>query len=110
MSIWIIITAFKLAKRGADDLTDINPVDSMVLEDIRIKIFNLEHVNGVEDLKIRASGRQLFLEAHLSVEDHISVIHAHEITKAIIKNKAVSIIDLNTISFLPKPINFKIAV
>jgi len=83
LSIWIIISAYKLAKKGVDDLTDINPVDSRVLEDIRIKIFDLDHVNGVEDLKIRASGRQLFLEAHLSVEDHISVIHAHEITKAI---------------------------
>ncbi len=83
LSIWILLSAYKLAKSGIDDLTDINPVDSMLLEDIRIKIFNLDHVNGVEDLKIRASGRQLFLEAHLSVEDHISVIHAHEITKSI---------------------------
>ncbi|MFX1339634.1 MAG: cation diffusion facilitator family transporter [Promethearchaeota archaeon] len=83
LSTWIIISSFKLAKKGADDLTDINPVDSRLLEEIRIKIFNLDHVNGVDDLKIRASGRQLFFEAHLSVEDHISVIHAHEITKAI---------------------------
>jgi len=83
LSVWIIITAYKLTKSGVDDLVDINPVDSRVLEEIRSSIFKLEHVNGVEDLKIRASGRQLFLEAHLSVEDHISVVHAHEITKKI---------------------------
>ena len=83
LSVWIIITAYKLTKSGVDDLVDTNPVDSRVLEQIRTKIFKLEHVNGVENLKIRASGRQLFLEAHLSVEDHISVVHAHEITKTI---------------------------
>jgi divalent metal cation (Fe/Co/Zn/Cd) transporter len=48
-----------------------------------LKIFDLEHVNGVLDLKLRVSGPNLFLEAQLSVEDHISVIHAHEITKSI---------------------------
>ncbi|MFX0071995.1 MAG: cation diffusion facilitator family transporter [Candidatus Hermodarchaeota archaeon] len=83
LSIWIIISAIKLTKGGVEDLVDFNPVDLFVLEEIRKKIFTLDHVNGIEDLKIRASGRQLYLEAHLSVEDHISVVHAHEITKNI---------------------------
>ncbi len=83
LSIFIIIGAIKLVKKGINDLTDTNPISILIIEEIRQKIFNLEHVNGVEDLKIRASGPNLFLEAHLSVEDHISVIHAHDITKTI---------------------------
>jgi cation diffusion facilitator family transporter len=83
LSIWIIIGALILAKKGINDLTDVNPFDSLILEDIRLNIFNLEHVIGVQDLRIRASGNNLFLETHLSVEDHISVIHAHEITQSI---------------------------
>ena len=83
LSIFIIIGAIKLVKKGINDLTDTNPINILILEEIRQNIFNLEHVNGIEDLKIRASGPNLFLEAYLSVEDHISVIHAHDITKFI---------------------------
>lgn len=83
LSVFIIIGAIKLVKNGINDLTDINPINILILEEIRQNIFNLEHVNGIEDLKIRASGPNLFLEAHLSVEDHISVVHAHDITKSI---------------------------
>ena len=83
LSIWILIGAFKLAKKGVKDLTDVNPISSLILEQIRLNIFDLDHVNAIEDLRIRASGIKLFLEAHLSVEDHISVIHANEIIKSI---------------------------
>jgi len=67
ISIWIIIGAFKLTKHGINDLSDINPINTLVLEDIRQKIFLLEHVNAIEDIKIRAYGRKLFLEVHLSL-------------------------------------------
>lgn len=83
LSIWIIIGALKLTKEGITDISDTNPIKSLILEDIRQKIFNLDHVHGVEDLKIRASGNKLFLEVHLSVEDHISLVRAHEITTSI---------------------------
>ncbi len=83
ISIWIIIGAFFLAKNGIKDLTDTNPINPLIIEEINAAIFNIDHVNSVEDLKIRASGNVLFLEVRLSVEDHISVVHAHEITKSI---------------------------
>ncbi|MBD3254870.1 MAG: cation diffusion facilitator family transporter [Candidatus Lokiarchaeota archaeon] len=83
ISIWIIIGALNLAKKGINDLTDVNPINSRILEDLRINIFSLEHVIAVQDLKVRATGNKLFIEVRLSVEDHISVIHANEITKSI---------------------------
>lgn len=83
LSIWILISAFRMAKKGIKDLTDVNPINSLILEQIRLNIFDLDHVNAIENLRIRASGITLFLEAHLSVEDHISVIHANDIIKSI---------------------------
>jgi cation diffusion facilitator family transporter len=83
LSCWIIIGALNLTKKGIKELTDENPINALILEEIRENIFYLDHVNGITDLKVRASGSKLFLEVHLSVEDHISVIHANEVTKSI---------------------------
>jgi len=83
LSILIIITSIILSKKGIKDLIDENPIKSAIIEEIRLSIFNLDHVNSVEDLKVRFSRNTLFLEIRLSVEDHISVVHANEITKTI---------------------------
>jgi len=83
LSVWIIIGAFKLAKKGIKELSDTNPISLITLEGIRKELFLLEHVIGVHELKTRVSGKTLFLEIHLSVEDHISVVHANEIIKSI---------------------------
>lgn len=83
LSIWIIFGAFRLAKSGVKELTDTNPINLLIIEELRQKIFQLEHVVGVHDIKIRSSGKALFLEVYLSVEDHISILHANEITKSI---------------------------
>lgn len=83
LSLWIIFSSIKLSKEGIENLIDVNPISSLILEEMRQNIFNLEHVNAVEDLKVRVSGNLLFLEIHLSVEDHISIAHADEIDKAI---------------------------
>jgi len=83
LSVWIIIGALKLAKGGVKELTDTNPISKIIIEELKQKIFVLDHVIGVHDIKIRTSGKSLFLEVHLSVEDHISIIHANEIIKSI---------------------------
>jgi len=83
LSILIIISSINISKEGIKDLIDVNPVNSLIIEEIKLSVFNLDHVNAVEELKVRFSGTTLFLEIRLSVEDHISVVHANEITKAI---------------------------
>ncbi|MEE9377881.1 MAG: cation diffusion facilitator family transporter [Candidatus Lokiarchaeia archaeon] len=93
LSAWIISGAVKLARDGIKELTDTNPVNLIIIEDLRQKIFRLEHVVGVHDIKIRTSGKTLFLEVHLSVEDHISIVHANEIIKAI-RNMSVKVFPL----------------
>ncbi|MFX1493993.1 MAG: cation diffusion facilitator family transporter [Promethearchaeota archaeon] len=83
LSIWIIFSAAFLLKKGIANLADVNPFSPYIIEEIKQKILQLEHVNAVDDMKIRASGDELFIDVRLSVEDHISIIHANEITKAI---------------------------
>lgn len=83
LSVWIIVSSIKIAIEGIKDVIDVNPIDAMILENLKVQIFNLDHVNGVRDVKVRSSGAKLFLEVHLSVEDHISIVHADEIIKAI---------------------------
>jgi len=83
ISIVIIISAFKLIKEGINNIIDINPVSAMVLTQLQDQILTLPHVNGVETIRIRASGNKLFLELNIAVEDHISVAHADEISKAL---------------------------
>ncbi|MFX1303773.1 MAG: cation diffusion facilitator family transporter [Promethearchaeota archaeon] len=83
LSVWIIIGAFRLAKKGIKELTDTNPISLVIIEELRQKIFLLEHVVGVHNIKIRTSGKTLFLEVQLFVEDHISIVHANEIIKSI---------------------------
>lgn len=83
LSIWIIFGAVKLSKDGIENLLDTNPINQMIIEDLKQNIFHLEHVNGVEEIKVRGIADTLFIEVHLSVEDHISVAHANEVSKSI---------------------------
>ncbi|UCC20146.1 MAG: cation diffusion facilitator family transporter [Promethearchaeota archaeon] len=83
LSVWIIIGALKLVKGGVKELTDTNPISTIIIEDLRKKIFALEHVIGVHSIKLRTSGKTLYLEVQLSVEDHISIVHANEIITSI---------------------------
>ncbi|MHA1669348.1 MAG: cation diffusion facilitator family transporter [Promethearchaeota archaeon] len=80
---WIIFMAIRLTKEGVKDLLDVNPISALILEEIKQKIFSLDHVNAVNGLKVRVSGDILFIEIHISVEDHIPLVHANEITKSI---------------------------
>lgn len=83
ISILIIISAILLVKNGIKDLIDVNPINMIILEDLKYQIFNLDHVNGVGNLRVRASGNTLFIEINLAVEDHISIAHANEINNFI---------------------------
>ncbi len=109
ISIFIIISAIKLIKVGVENLIDVNPISKLIINDLRNKILNLEHVNDVNNIKIRASGKNLFLEIQLAVEDHISIIHANEILTAIrsLSNelfphyKVETIVEMNPLSSEP---------
>jgi len=102
----IVYTALRLTKEGIDNLLDINPVSPVLIEEIKERISNLKHVNDINQFRIRASGNKLFIEVHLRVEDHISIVHADEITKAIRrlvefyfpKYDTESIIEMNPLS------------
>ncbi len=75
----IIAQSIKLIKKGIDELIDINPIDSKILLELKKDIFSIDHVNGVKEVKARASGSKLYLDIKINVEDHISIIHANRI-------------------------------
>lgn len=83
LSIWIIIGAFKLTREGIRELIDVNPFSELMVENLRVRIFNLGNVKAVHEVKLRASGSQLFIDVRLSVMDKISMVKAYEITKKI---------------------------
>ena len=83
LSIFIIFSSVKLTKEGIEELTDTNPLNTMVMRELREFINKISHVNGVEQIKVRTSGKKLFLDIILLVEDHISMAHADKITKSI---------------------------
>ncbi len=83
LAIIIIFTSLKLIKDGINNLLDVNPVRPKLIEEIKAIIKNLQNVNEINQFRIRASGNKLFIEVNLRVEDHISIVHADEITKAI---------------------------
>ena len=88
ISLWVIYGAIRLSYEGIKHLIDVNPISAVILEELRLNIFNLEYVNGVEDLRVRSSGNKLFFDIFLSVEDHISVAYARKIINSIrIMNK-----------------------
>jgi len=83
LSIWIIVGALNLARSGIKELIDTNPISTIIIEEMRQKIFALDHVLGVHNIKVRTSGKALYLEVQLSVEDHISIVHANGIITSI---------------------------
>jgi cation diffusion facilitator family transporter len=83
LSIFIIFSSVKLTKEGIEELTDTNPLNNMIMRELREFINKISHVNGVEQIKVRTSGKKLFLDIILLVEDHISMAHADKITKSI---------------------------
>ncbi len=83
LSGWIIVGALKLLRGGINALMDVNPVNQYIMEQFRREIFNLKHVNGIQDIKLRVIKNRLFIEIVLFVEDHISVARANEINLAI---------------------------
>ncbi|HOO91350.1 MAG TPA: cation diffusion facilitator family transporter [Syntrophales bacterium] len=86
VALLIIKAAYKLTVQSAKDLMDVNlPGDEIE----RIRRCILEHgsvVRGFHDLRTRKAGHFRFVEFHLKVDPHMSVMNSHGITK-ILKKK-----------------------
>lgn len=85
VSLLIIKAAYDLTAQSAKDLLDVH-LPEMEVEWIRQCI--LDHssvVRGFHDLRTRKAGHFRFVEFHLKVDPHMSVMDSHDITKVLKK-------------------------
>jgi cation diffusion facilitator family transporter len=85
VALLIIKAAYDLTAQSAKDLLDVH-LPKMEVEWIRQCI--LDHnsvVRGFHDLRTRKAGHFRFVEFHLKVDPHMSVMDSHDITKVLKK-------------------------
>ena len=85
VALLIIKAAYDLTAQSAKDLLDVH-LPEMEVEWIRQCI--LDHnsvVRGFHDLRTRKAGHFRFVEFHLKVDPHMSVMDSHDITKVLKK-------------------------
>jgi cation diffusion facilitator family transporter len=85
VALLIIKAAYDLTAQSAKDLLDVHLPDEEV-EWIRKCILDQNSVvRGFHDLRTRKAGHFRFVEFHLKVDPHMSVMDSHEITKVLKK-------------------------
>jgi ferrous-iron efflux pump FieF len=79
IAIYILYSSWEIVRQSLDDLMDRELPDE---ERKEIKRIALEHagVRDLHDLRSRRSGIATFLQLHLEVDDHLSIVQAHEIS------------------------------
>ena len=79
IAIYILYSAWEIVRQSLDDLMDreLPAAEREVIK--RIAIAHAD-VRGLHDLRSRRSGIATFLQLHLEVDDHITLLHAHKIS------------------------------
>ncbi len=77
--IFILYSAWGIAKEAIEHL-----MDRELPDDDRVAIEKIvcahEAVRGMHDLRTRRSGRQVFIQLHLELDDHLTLLQAHLIS------------------------------
>lgn len=79
---YILLAAWQLGKTAAGELMDLelsDPERNHILEIIRAN----RAVEGVHDLRTRRSGPDIFIEAHVEMAPHMSLVAVHHVTDMI---------------------------
>jgi cation diffusion facilitator family transporter len=85
VALFIIKAAYDLTTQSAKDLLDVH-LPSVEVEWIRQCILDQNSVvRGFHDLRTRKAGHFRFVEFHLKVDPHMSVMDSHDITKVLKK-------------------------
>jgi len=80
VSIYILYSAWKLARAAASELMDLEMDDES--RHIISEIILAHHgVSGLHDLRTRRSGPDIFIDAHVEMSGHLSLQEAHYITE-----------------------------
>lgn len=102
VALLIIKAAYDLTNQSAKDLLDVH-LPQVEVEWIRQSIIEHSHViHGFHDLRTRKAGHFRFVEFHLKVDPHMSVMDSHSIAKEL-KNKIIMQFPYTTVTIHIEP-------
>ncbi|MEE9271722.1 MAG: cation diffusion facilitator family transporter [Robiginitomaculum sp.] len=78
ISLWLLYTAFKVARFAWAQLMD-RELPQKERELIRSLALSDKRINGVHDLRTRAAGPHVHIQMQLDLDDHLSLSEAHSI-------------------------------
>lgn len=79
IAIYILYSAWAIVRQSLDHLMDRElPVEER--ENIKSIAWTHEKVRGLHDLRSRRSGIDTFIQLHLELDDHLTLLQAHEIS------------------------------
>ena len=79
IAIYIAVSSWKVARRSLDLLMDREFPDED-RQKIRDIVMSHPEVRGLHDLRTRSSGIQPFIQFHLQLDPHLSLVRAHELS------------------------------
>ena len=79
---YILYSAFHLAKKSIHSLLD-RELDIETQQEIGKIALAQNKVLGLHDLRTRDSGKTIFIQMHLEMDDHITLFEAHKVADAI---------------------------
>jgi cation diffusion facilitator family transporter len=79
----VIIVCYRLGKRAIDALLDRTPEDKVM--EINLILSNIDEITNYHDVKVRASGADIFVELNIHVNPKLTIEEAHEISHKVEK-------------------------
>ena len=80
VSIYLIATALKIAKRALEEITD-KEIDADIKARIIEAVTSVDGVKGYHDFRSRVSGNRWFIEIHLEFDGNLTLLQAHELAE-----------------------------
>jgi len=104
VSIFIIYPAYKMFKEAISNVLD-ESVDKKTLEEIEKVSLQTKDVKEVHDIRTRKIGETIFIDMHILVDGHISVIEGHEVSEEVKRNLMKSNEDILDVLIHLEPFN-----
>jgi cation diffusion facilitator family transporter len=79
----VILVCYRLGKRAIDALLDRTPADKVM--EINLILSNIDEITKYHDVKVRASGADIFVELNIHVNPKLTIEKAHEISHKVEK-------------------------
>jgi len=79
---YILYSTWGIAREAVQNLMD-RELSNEDRERIHGIVLSQRHVKGMHDLRTRRSGTTSFIQLHLELDDHLTLLHAHAIADAV---------------------------